>query len=458
MSKVFCISAGQVESKKKNHSFSTKHRYLNYGLLKIASILGEDRYEPIVLHGLFDSPDKIFSLCRDFGIHTVKTPILLSVPSFFALEWAKEFVSLVKTSFTGIKIIVGGRWVIGNSAKWIKHYLNVDLVVPGVVGKEIVSLVTSFSLEKSTSLNPIASREIFIENSINYELLHERQLFQPSIEVSSGCGMGCSFCEEKDIPLSKLKPASLVAKEMKAVQSNDELVKISPYLESSMFVATERWATDLAHERSLLAIDSPWRVETRVDKLKPKNIPALSQAGLKVIDLGLESASHVQLIRMNKTDNPQKYLESAQDLIEVANRYGIWVKVNVLMYPGETYNTVKETLSWLRNISGNIKGVSVGPVIVYGVDEQANNYITDLKRYKARPVSSGIKGVTYLDLSEEINYENSISLSKEISREFMSGQDYFDLKSFSYFSREYRYSDFLSDLKVVSQNDVSFKL
>ncbi len=38
--------------------------------------------------------------------------------------------------------------------------------------------------------------------------------------------------------------------------------------------------------------------------------------------------------------------------------------------------------------------------------------------------------------------------SKEISRDFMTAKDYFDLKSFSYFSRDYSYSDFIRDIKA----------
>ncbi len=245
---------------------------------------------------------------------------------------------------------------------------------------------------------------------------------------------------------------------MKRIEIDDGLVDVSPYLESSMFVATKQWATDLTIERNLMGVSSFWRVETRVDKLKPKNIPSLAKSGLKVIDLGLESASHLQLSRMNKTTCPKKYLDSAHKLIKTAHDNGIWVKVNILLYPGETYQSLDETLSWLREMEGYIKGLSVGPVIVYGIDYRAERYIQELEKYQSKPVKSGITGVTYLNLSSEIDYEKSILISKEMSREFMNGRDFFDLKSFSYFSREYKYSDFLLDLKGVSQRDLSFKL
>ena len=55
-------------------------------------------------------------------------------------------------------------------------------------------------------------------------------------------------------------------------------------------------------------------------------------------------------------------------------------------------------------------------------------------------------GVQYMNLSDEIDYNDSIAISKEISDEFMTEDDYFYLKSFSYFSRNYKIEDYKNDL------------
>jgi hypothetical protein len=455
---IFCISAGQLDSKKKNSIFPRKHRYLNYGLLKIASILNEYNYHPIVIHGLFYKPADTLGICNQLGINDNDNPILLSIPSFFALEWAREFASQVKLLNPTKKIIVGGRWVIGSNEKWLKSYLNVDLVVPGLVGTEIVKIVNDLTQNKIKKMMSMKQEIHSVGTSINYRLLYERHLFQPSIEVSNGCGMGCSFCEERNISLSKLKLASVVAKEMEALVMDDDLIEITPYLESSMFVATENWANELRVERETRGLSSKWRVESRVDKLKVKNIPTLAKAGLKVIDLGLESASHVQLERMKKTDDPRKYLAAASELIQVAYDNGIWVKINILLYAGETSRSIEETVSWISNISNYLKGVSVGPVIVYGINDDSSHFVQEVGQYGASAMESEIKGVTYLNLSEEIDFYKSLDISKQISREFMTAKDFFDLKSFSYFARDYKYSDFLTDIEQVNQEEVSFKL
>lgn len=457
MTNIFCISAGQIDTKKKNSTFSRKHRYLNYGLLKLASILGKHNYNPIVIHGLFDKPAHTFETCKRLEISGDNVPILLSIPSFFALEWAKEFSSQVKSLFPTKKIVVGGRWVIGNNEKWLTSYLNVDLVVSGLVGNEILDIVSTFANGSKRAISSTLKRES-IDTKIDYRYLYERYLFQPSIEVSNGCGMGCSFCEEKDIALSKLKSPALISDEMGMLVIDDGLIEITPYLESSMFISTENWAGKLQAEREARGVFCKWRVESRVDKLKVKNIPALAKAGLKVLDLGLESASHIQLERMKKTKDPIGYLSAASELIQTASDNGIWVKANILLYAGESSRSIEETVSWVSKIKIHIKGVSVGPVMIYGMNGESSHFIQEVIEYGASTLDSDIKGVTHLNLSKEIDFNKSLDISKEISREFMTSKDFFDLKSFSYFSRDYNYSHFLHDLELITQEDVSFKI
>ena len=406
----FCISAGQFQSKKKNAVFSRKHRYLNYGLLGIASTLGRSGYNPIVIHGLFDTPSTTLNICEQYGIRDTRNPILLSIPSFFALEWARTLSSLIREYYPDKTIIVGGRWVIGNQDQWIKSYLGVDLVVSGLVGANILDIVSMMNTYATkTSATQFRSNNF---TTTEYRHLHEKDLFQPSIEVSTGCGMGCSFCEEKDIKLSKLKPAAIVAEEMLAINNSSDFVEATPYLESSMFIATSEWAKQLYSERQKRGVSCKWRIETRVDKLKARNIPALAKAGLKVVDLGLESGSLKQLERMNKTNNPNSYLTTARELIHTAYDNGIWVKVNLLLYAGETSASINETVDWLSSMQKAIKGVSAGPVIVYGLPSDTEVFIKELESFGATAIETDVIGVTNVSPSNTIDYEASIEISR----------------------------------------------
>jgi tRNA A37 methylthiotransferase MiaB len=161
---------------------------------------------------LFQDPDFILNVCEKYYIQNTKKPILLSIPSFFALDWAQQFSGLIKNRYPEKKIIVGGRWVVGNNTELIKSYMGVDLVVPGLVGKNILNIVETLANQKTK--HETVSNILKDSESIEYKHLYERDLFQPSIIASTGCGMGCSFCEEKNIKLSKLKSTKVVADEM----------------------------------------------------------------------------------------------------------------------------------------------------------------------------------------------------------------------------------------------------
>jgi hypothetical protein len=63
----------------------------------------------------------------------------------------------------------------------------------------------------------------------------------------------------------------------------------------------------------------------------------------------------------------------------------------------------------------------------------------------------------HLNLSSEIDYERSMKISNEIGRRYMTAEDYFFLKSFSYYSRDYKYDDFISDI-LEFEHDYSFDI
>lgn len=292
---------------------------------------------------------------------------------------------------------------------------------------------------------------------LNYELLEDRELYQPSIEISRGCGMGCSFCQERSEPLTKLKSANNVVSEASETLLIDDLNTMNLYFEASMFTPNETWIRSLIESREKRGVDFHWRTEARVDSVHPRHLNALYASGLRVLDLGLESADPAQLKRMKKTSNPQKYLARASELIEQAHAAGIAVKVNILLFAGETEASVRRTIAWLEKHSHAITGVSVGPVIVFGWPKRVADYLSELSSYGASVSHSPVEGVVHLNLSLEIDYYRSIELSAEIGKQFTTSSDYFFLKSFSYFSRDYTERNFMSDCAAL-EKQLNFSL
>lgn len=457
MNKLFCIAAGQLVVKKTDHQINRRNRYLNYGLLGLATKLRQGGWNPIQVQGNFDTPSITLKTCLKYGLNDSFAPILVSIPSFYAISWVNEFIQLIKNLKPETKVIVGGRWVVDGQFELMADLVpQSDLVVSGLADLTICKIVRQFSTP-SNSKNALAVVESTPFPLLDYSLLVERHLYQPSIEISRGCGMGCSFCQEKNEKLSPLKEPSSIALEAQEIILQDELREMHPYFETSNFVPNSKWLDSLILSRENYGIHFQWRTEGRADSINSKYLTKLKRAGLKIIDIGLESASSIQLTRMKKTNNPGKYLQKASSLLQTAHDAGIALKVNVLLTAGESNKSVDETVNWLDKHSSYITGVSVGPEMIYGWPSRTKCHLDNLSKYGTTFSHSPVYGVMHLNLSNEINYHRSIEISNEIGKRYMTAENYFFLKSFSYYSRDYLYEDFKFEI-INSDHDFGFDI
>lgn len=430
------IASGMKQKKKEFMNEDTENLYLNYGLLGLATLLYDKGYRGVrMFQGDFKSVRELLQDISDDGIDVMSLsyPIFLSVPSFFALSWAEEFINEIKKKKHNIQIIVGGRWTVDNNLKWIKNKLPlVDYISRGCPDEYIEELLDSNNWKKYEK--PGEAKEVFAK--FNYKLLYEYKKYQPSIEICRGCGKGCAFCLEGKYRQTKVKSPSEVIKEAKEVCKLYEDNELNFYFQASIFNPTLQWAEEFKMKYNEYQMNFKWRFETRVDTIKTDVIEILAQAGLKVMDLGLESASVKQLERMEKTKDTSKYLQKAQELLEKANECNIWCKLNILLYAGETEETIGETLEWLKR--NKFKGLSVNPFILYLNGEGTKEFVSKIKKITKMDVD--IKklyenGYLFIDLSNEITSKIAKDKSKQIAESCMRNQDYLDLKSVCYTKR-----------------------
>ncbi|HFH4281639.1 B12-binding domain-containing radical SAM protein [Pseudomonas aeruginosa] len=428
--------------------------YLNYGALSLATILDSMGTSTLVVHGEHDEPADVLAMLLDKGVFPSQLPVMLSIPSFYALPWAQTFCRLVRGADPDARIIVGGRWVVGPDPDWLRAKLpEVDLVVPGLAEPLIASLLTNApDLRRLPAPTP--------DVVLNHPLVSGFERYQPSIEASRGCGMGCAFCEERDIRLEKLRAPEQIARTLAAVASQYGGGEIRPYFQSSMFAPNEKWGTGLANAVRAAGLDVSWRTESRVDALTPETIACLAEAGMRVLDLGLETASPTQILNMRKSPDPDRYLERASTLLRACSDHGIAAKVNVLLYAGETTKTLDETRSFLDEHKDSIAGVSVGPVVAYGPPKTANILIHEWSRSGASPVdpsSANDSGISMIHLSHDFDAKSAEAASLELSRRYMDADAYFNLKSFSYYPRDYARADFDRDVAASETSQLPFR-
>lgn len=451
-----CLSAGMTAPKKADNPITRLHMYLNYGLLGLATILKSEGFQVTVVHGRFEDPEVVARrLLADCDAST--TVLLLSVPSSFALEWARRACSEARHLMPSLRIVVGGRWVVADDESWIRSQLpDANEFVAGLAEERIVDLVRGnlVQLQKKPELRRRGVPQL------DYSLLYRMGEFQPSIEVSRGCGMGCTFCAEAAEPLSNLKAPEVLAAEFGGLVEAYQSTDIHPYLEASLFRPSKPWAKAFRSQLSAHGVKLEWRAETRVDALSPALIELLATTGLKVIDLGLESASPTQLKRMQKSTKPDVYLRRASEILRACHAEGVWTKVNVLFFPGETGTTIAQTRDWLEEHREFIKGVSVGPTILFRYGSASQGTLRHFMSHGANvvdPTALDRDGFAHLHLSDDLSHDAATELGTKMSRTFMSARDYFDLKSFSYLPRSLSWDAFQELLRQTPKGGYSFR-
>ncbi|WP_147019886.1 B12-binding domain-containing radical SAM protein [Methylorubrum extorquens] len=454
--RVLFVSAGMSRPKKRDHALSRRQLYLNYGVLTLATVLDAGGHPSTLVHGEHEEAVEFLEKLAAKGLLPSRHPIMLSLPSFYALEWTKAFCSGLKARFPECRIVAGGRWVTDPDPEWLRRQVpEIDLVVTGL-GEDVIHGLIGVE-RRGIAVAP-GSRLPSLP--LDHTLVGGFDRFQPSIEASRGCGMGCSFCEERDIRLSPLRDPSLLADHMERVLEQYGGGGIHPYLQSSFFLPSTSWASRFRQETERRGLRIPWRCETRVDAMKPETVAHLAAAGMRVIDLGLETASPTQVLAMNKTEDVDRYLRSASELLRACAANGVWVKANVLVYAGETARTIGETRAWLDEHAFAIKGVSVGPVVVFGPPRRAASLLADLERRGASavdPDAAEACGITQVHPSREIDAGDAEVISLDLSRRYMTRGDYFDLKSFSYYPRGYGRDDFDADVRASDLSMLPFR-
>ena len=452
MKTIIAVSAGHDSTKKIDSPIRKRIHYLNYGLLGLATILKDKGHLNVVVfqadtyevNELFDTIETsgidISSDCECF---------LLSIPSYYSISWSQRFCAEVKYRYN-VPVIVGGRWVVDNHVDWVRNKLQyVDTIIEGF-GAQKLSKFLGF-----TGWENIPDGRIKCFDKIDYTILHDYKMFQPCIEISRGCGAGCQFCADKDNSRLRNKPVSIIMKELDALDAIYE--RYSVYFEAPHFVFEPKWVNKFCAKLMSRDRRFSWRCTSRVESVPTSLLEIMSHAGLKVLDIGLESASYSQLVNMGKTKNPMRYLEKAESLLVECAKHDIWVKFNLLLYAGETHQTVSETKKWLIDHKDLIKDVSVSSLVYYyNMDSIEELQKLGASIPKGEDIST--KGYINLDLSPEINYATAQKYAVEIPKLIANQRDFYDIKAISYFDPTYTYSDFLKDVEKCNLDDLPFSV
>ena len=167
------------------------------------------------------------------------------------------------------------------------------------------------------------------------------------ILTSRGCPYQCSFCVSAQMSGNKFRMRSI-----KNVVDEIEWLKDRHGADSFMFYDdaftfdTER-TLKICEEIKKRKIGLPWNCQSRVDNISETSLAKMREANCEVIYLGVESGSQKILDAIGKNTT----IEQNEKAIRLAKKAGIFVITShVIGYPGETEDTLNQTISLIRRM------------------------------------------------------------------------------------------------------------
>ena len=165
------------------------------------------------------------------------------------------------------------------------------------------------------------------------------------IMASRGCAGNCAYCVASEMSgrlVRKRSPKNIVD-EIEWLQNEIGADAFSFY--DPTFTFDKKWAWEICDEMINRKITLPWDCSTRVDQVSKPILAKMKQANCQIVGLGVESNSQKILNAMRKGTTTQQNEQAVKMTKEVGLPFGLFF---IIGYPGETNETLKETIDFIR--------------------------------------------------------------------------------------------------------------
>jgi anaerobic magnesium-protoporphyrin IX monomethyl ester cyclase len=283
---------------------------------------------------------------------------------------------MIKDWKTSAIIVLGGPHVSALPDQVLNYYPQVDYVVRGEGERTIVELAKTLSKnQKIDHVLGISYRgkdgkihhnndRPFIEdlNSIPFPAWEHFNLdsYEPYEDVpenlnklrkaplisTRGCPYHCAFCYSAFWGRRyRFRSPENVVEELRMLQDKYK-VRYIRFFDDSFTVRTDR-VIEICRLIRENKLDLTWRCESRVDNLNREMLAEMAKAGCHLVEFGVESGSPTILQNIKKGITVNQ-IEAA---FKKAREAGIQTKAFIMVgSPGETRDTIKETLHLLERI------------------------------------------------------------------------------------------------------------
>jgi radical SAM superfamily enzyme YgiQ (UPF0313 family) len=288
----------------------------------------------------------------------------------FLLEEAKEAVSCCRNISDAPVVLGGAGFSIFPESSL--QYLGAHMGIQGE-GEEAFPLLLARMERKADLSVPglylpgkgIQAERAFIQELDQYPLPDPSSMPLPNdgreeiwlpLQTRRGCPLSCNYCSTALVEGCQIRRRSHKAV-VKALSTWASAGFPKIYFVDNIFNLPSAYAETLCREIADAYLGISWRCILYPGKINASLVRAMAKAGCKEVSLGFESGSENILHVMNKRFHPGEIRQASRLLAD----YGIQQMGFLLLGgPGETKETVEESLSFADSLPINALKLTIG--------------------------------------------------------------------------------------------------
>ena len=339
--------------------------FIPMGISYLAAVLEKNQHEVDVIDGQVLKPTRME---LEGELVKLQPDVIGVTSSTLTYKPALEIVKTAKEANPDCLTIMGGPHVTIMDEQTLSENPEVDIIVRGEGEQTMLELAHLISKSNLRDLHEVVGitfrkngkiirtpNRPFIRNldqlpfpAYKYLPLGKYQLLGKAyipIITSRGCPSQCTFCLASRMLGKRFRARSPknVVDELEWLRDTHGADVFAFY--DDTFTFDRKRAREICGEMKNRNVDLPWDCRTRVDRVSKELLAEMRDANCQLIHFGVESGSQKMLDAVKKGTS----VKQNEMAIRWAKEVGISVAISVIIgYPGETMDTIKQTLDFIQ--------------------------------------------------------------------------------------------------------------
>jgi radical SAM superfamily enzyme YgiQ (UPF0313 family) len=223
---------------------------------------------------------------------------------------------------------------------------EIENLAPQLAQGEIPSGLIEAGFVSDLNQLPFPSWDQFALRRYKYSIVTARGITLPMLS-SRGCPYTCGYCPYLVNSRYRVRRPESVADEIEYLAKRYEVRGIS--FRDPMFTFYGDRTMKIADQILSRGLNIRFGIETRTDKLDEEQLRHLYRAGLRSLEIGIESSNEEMLLQ-NLRKAPGK--EQQEKIIQLCHRLGIRVIANyILGLSNDTVEGVRNTIAYAKKLN-----------------------------------------------------------------------------------------------------------